>query len=145
MDLTRFHSVPPFALFRALVLPFPHPCLDELDFLLLCIGYRLRWEFGGCLIGEESILVPVVNSVVNHDKRLIESALSSPSTPFVGVRCGRTPWIPFTVEECETSVGDVISSVLVDALYIWRGRNVEAVPADLRKKSAKCPSQYVGL
>lgn len=129
--LTEIHSVPPFPFFRALVLPLVQPGLDKLDFLLLGIGYWLRWQLGGCLVGEESIFVPVVNSVVNHDKRLAESALSSPCAPFVGVRCGWTPWIPFTVEECKTWVGDIVTAVLVDALDVRRCRNIETVAANL--------------
>jgi hypothetical protein len=125
------NSVPPFPFFRALVFPLVHPCLDKLDFLLLCVDNGLWWELGGRLIGEEPVFVPVVNGVVNQNEWLADGALSSARAPLVRMRCGRPPWIPFPVEEGETRVGDVVTAVFIDALDVRRSGNVEAVAADL--------------
>lgn len=88
-------------------------------------------EVGRGLVGEDAVLVPVVDGLVDEDVGLAEGALA------VGlaerVRRRRPPGVPLPVHDRQPRVADPEPAVLVDRLHVRLARQPERVPADRRR------------
>ncbi len=77
---------------------------------------------------KEPILVPMVDTSLDQDEGFADSAVSGWKAN--GVWCCCPPWVPLSVDDCQSRVADAETAVLVDDAYVGRLGYVEGVFAD---------------
>lgn len=119
-----------FALPTLLPLPLLHPRPHKFDFGALRLGNSLWRQMRRRLVGKQAVLVPVMHTFVDENERLADGAfpLRQPDP----VRRGVSPGVPLSVDNGQARVADMDSAVLVDALNLRGGGDVEGFAADDR-------------
>lgn len=121
---------------QAMGVPLEHPRLDERDLLGLRLAHGQRWQEVRRrvhrLVGEEAVLVPVVDRVGDEDEGLADGGGAVVRGGVEGgrVRGGRAPGVDLPVDEGEARVGDAEAAVLVDRVGVGGLGDVEGLDAD---------------
>ncbi len=120
----------PFALPTLFLLPFFQPRLDKRDLGPLRFSNGPRREIRRRLVRKQAVLVPVVHTLIDKNKRLGDGA--GPPWKPNAMRRGVPPRVSLAVNAGQPGVPDVDAPVLVDALDLRRGGDVEGLTADDR-------------
>lgn len=108
-----------------------HPRLDEDGLLRLGVGDGRRGQVGRRLVGEQAVLVPVVDGLGDQDVGLLGGGLTLGQADRVHAR--RPPRVPLAVDPGETRVAEVEAAVLVNGVDVRGLREVERFAADDRR------------
>lgn len=122
------------------------PLLHKLKFFLLSVGYRLRWECGGRLVREKSVLIPfdnvrshiiyaccfhliltVMYGTFDKNEWLVHRIGSLRGLIRMGR--GRSPRVCLSVDNSQAGITDVPAPIFVDGFGIRRTSDIESVPA----------------